>query len=453
MIDFHGKRILLIGFAGEGRASLRYISKHSPSCIGVADQSANLSISPEESALISRMHLGSSWLDSLDDYDIAIRSPGVPLHTVNARRTTPPRCVVTSGTNIFLEAHASRCIGITGTKGKSTTTSLIYRILKAAGVNVQLGGNIGIAALSLIESDAELFVLELSSYQLEDCTHSPHGAVFLNLYPEHLDHHGDFAHYGAAKATIARFQSGNDFLVTSSSQSAVNALVSSTSAQKITFGSPTETAWIENDRYHYRNHAGEVEQLCSVHATKLKGPGNRQNILAALCVASRFTIAQNVLAEVLTQFEPLPHRLEQIGSFNEVTYINDSISTVPEATINALETFGDAVKTLILGGYDRGVSFDALASYLLTSQVETLILFPPSGERIALALRSLGAFDPARIHIEFVNSMDQAVLQAHKRTPKGGICLLSPASPSFPIFKNFEERGAQFKAHVLSLRC
>jgi UDP-N-acetylmuramoylalanine--D-glutamate ligase len=192
--------------------------------------------------------------------------------------------------------------------------------------------------------------------------------------------------------------------------------------------------------------------ICSVSGTKLKGPGNRQNILAVLTTLRDFKIPSEILADTITKFDPLPHRLEEVGVVHGVRYINDSISTVPEAAINALETFGDDVKTVILGGYDRGVSFDNLAHHLLRSAVQNVILFPPSGARIATALKDIALATKQReITVTNVNTMVEAVASACKITPPGGTCLLSPASPSFPIFKNFEERGRIFKESVMQL--
>ncbi len=442
------KRVLLVGFGNEGRANLQYVAGRSPRAIGIADQASNINLSTNESAHISRLHMGPAWLEALCDYDILIRSPGVPFHVIAQALPPSPTCVITSGTNLFLETHAHKTIGITGTKGKSTTTSLIFTILHNAGIKACLGGNIGIAAISLLYTPAEVYVLELSSYQLEDSLLSPHGAVFLNLYPEHLDHHQNFESYGAAKARISRFQGPHDFLVVPDCFPAIADLTLASHGSKITFGSTQSQAWIENNAYHYRSLAGDVRRLCSLDSTRLKGPGNQHNILAALSVASRYPVPDHVLIDTLTQFSPLPHRLEEIGSINGVTFVNDSISTVPQATINALETFGTRVKTLILGGYDRGVPFDSLARYLASSSVETLLFFPPSGVRIQEAVESALSAQGSTVRIVSVQNMSQAIEHAFELTPAGGICLLSPASPSFPLFRNFEERGEQFKMEV-----
>lgn len=451
MVNWSEKRVLLLGFGEEGRANLRYLQAYSPRSISIADQSTELSLTADEQRVIQRYHLGPDWLEALGDYDVIVRSPGVPRVLLDEALENGANVHITSGTDIFLARHAAKTIGVTATKGKSTTSSLLHATLVASGMNAHLGGNIGIPALLLQDTAADLFVLELSSYQLEDITHSPHGALFLNLYPEHLDHHRDFRNYANAKARITRFQSEDDFLVLPTHHQAVIDSTTATRAHRIFFGDPSSAAWIENDHYHVRMHSGRVHQLCNIHETRLKGPGNHQNILAVLATLSRYPITPSAVSHAISSFAPLPHRLEEVATIDGVTYINDSISTVPEATINALDTFGDAVKTIIIGGYDRGITFEGLAHYLRGTAVRTIILFPPSGARIEAALRDKEHERSAQVSLFFVDSMQTAVRLAHEHTPPGSMCVLSPASPSFPLFKNFKERGDSFKREVLRL--
>jgi UDP-N-acetylmuramoylalanine--D-glutamate ligase len=452
MIDLKGKRVLILGFGVEGRANLRFAVKQGAKEIAVAEQSVDLILEPAESAAVKETHTGDSWLSQLDRYDVILRSPGVPLRHLDKIRRDHPEITITSGTDIFLSLHGDKTIGITGTKGKSTTSSLIYSVLAAAGYNVKFGGNIGLAAASLLEEPADIYVLELSSYQLADITHSPSTALFLNLFPEHLDHHGDFESYGSAKANISRFQKSGNRLIVPHDFTAINSLTKSHLGDRITWGDPRGSSWIEDNSYYYRDPGGTAHRVCNVESTILKGPGNKQNIQAVLAALSHLKIAPETLARAITTFKPLPHRLENVGTIDGITFINDSISTVPEAAINALETFGTDVKTVILGGYDRGVCFNSLASYLIAkTEVRNIILFPPSGARIAQALREHSNFAAREIRISNVENMKDAVSLAHKTTPAGAVCLLSPASPSFPIFKNFEQRGLVFRKEVLAL--
>ena len=449
--DWRNKRVLLLGFGEEGRANLHFAARCGASEISVADQAQTIELRADESTLVRRVFSGPEWLAGLCDFDIIMRSPGVPLRHLKEVRAQAPNVLITSGTEIFLQQHRDVTIGVTGTKGKSTTSSLIHHILTLANFNAVLGGNIGIPALRLLDKAASLYLLELSSYQLADIHHSPHIAVFLNLYPEHLDHHGDFQTYGEAKANIARFQHQGDRLILPSDAPLLKQITQTRQAEVRFWGTPEGCAWIDRDVYYYRCAQGISHAVCSVKDPLIKGPGNQRNILAALTSLSHLSIPSNILRDAIATFRPLPHRLETVGVAGGVTYVNDSISTVPEAAINALETFDGLVSTIILGGYDRGVSFDRLADYLLRTTVRTIIVFPPSGTRILQALRQHPLFAKQQPEIIEVSTMEDAVHNAAQRTPVSTVCLLSPASPSFPLFKNFEERGALFREEVLKL--
>lgn len=446
--DWSDKSILILGFGAEGRANLKYAARCGAREIALADQNPSLHLNSDDSALIKRRFIGEDYLAGPTDFDLVIRSPGVSLRYITELKSNTRKALFTSGTQIFLEQHHPRTIAVTGTKGKSTTASLIQHILQVAGINSELGGNIGIPALNLLEKPADTFVLELSSYQLTDIKTSPHVAVFLNLYPEHLDQHGSFELYGQAKSNIARYQKHGDVLILPTDNPLLNELTKTSSAIRSYWGSPESGCWTDDGFFYYRCNQGTIHKLCAISDLKLKGPGNHRNILAALTAVRDFSIPPKTLTLAISSFEPLPHRLENVGVVNQVTYINDSISTVPEATINALETFGSAVSTIILGGFDRGVSFTGLANYLMKTSVKTIILFPPSGSRIAQDIRSNELFSANERELIEVNSMKTAIKLASRESPPESVCLLSPASPSFPLFKNFEERGAAFRAAV-----
>jgi UDP-N-acetylmuramoylalanine--D-glutamate ligase len=449
--DWSSKRVLILGFGAEGRASLRYAARCGAQEIAVADQNPILEIPEGYAHLVKRTFTGTDWLAGIADFDIINRSPGVPRSYLSDLNKSQPEILITSGTEIFLEQHRNKTIGVTGTKGKSTTSSLIHHILQSAGIDSKLGGNIGIPALNLLEELATIYVLEISSYQLEDITISPHIAVLLNLYPEHLDHHGSFELYGAAKARITRFQNSSDSLIIPSNSDVVKQLTATSQAEGLYWGTSDSASWMESGCFYYRCERNNVHKVCNISALQLKGPGNHRNILAALAAVRRWEISPETLRRAICSFRPLPHRLEDVGVSNGVTYINDSISTVPEATINALETFGASVSTIILGGFDRGVSFMGLADYLMRTRVRTIILFPPSGERISNAILEHPLFLESERTLLKVKTMDDAVRIAAHLSPPSTVCLLSPASPSFPIYKNFEERGAMFREAVLRL--
>ncbi len=445
LIDtFSGKRILLLGFGGEAKASLAHLHKYFTDLyIGVADQSATLQLSTDEQKLVHAQHLGEQWLADVSSYEVVIRSPGIPLTVNDHIRAAQPNMVFTSGTQLFLEKHRDRVWGVTGTKGKSTTSSLLYHCLKVLDIDARLCGNIGIPAISLFHESPTCFVMELSSYQLEDCSYSPNVSLFLNLYPEHLDHHGSLEAYRGAKQRIFAAQRTEDRLVVPRGNEKLFEGAEGIVARQVYFGTNTDAAWVEDGYYKVRLASNKVKTVCAVSETLLRGPGNTQNILAVLAALSALDFDVAKVGAAIRSFAPLPHRLEEVGTFRGITFVNDSISTVPEATMNALETFGDSVKTLILGGFDRGLSFIGLAEHLFTTAVEVVILFPPSGTRIREALEQRM---PGRLRFFETNSMAEAVGVAFAETGAPGVCLLSPASPSFPIFRNFEERGAAFRS-------
>lgn len=449
--NWSDKRVLLLGFGAEGRASLQYAAQSRAREIAIADRAECISLSATEAALVKHTFFGENWLSNISEYDIIIRSPGVPLRYLQEPQRVSLGAQVTSSTEIFLKHHRNLTIGITGTKGKSTTSSLVHRFLTNASRNARLGGNIGLPALQLLAEPAELYVLELSSYQLADVHESPHVAVFLNLYPEHLDYHGDLQQYGEAKANIARFQRPTDRLVIPAHSEVINRITAGSLAQRVVWGHPSEQSWIEQEYFCYRSPQGREHKICKVDTSLLKGPGNQRNILAALATVAHLSIPNDVLANTIATFRPLPHRLEEVGVVNGVTYINDSISTVPEAAINALETFGASVRTVLLGGYDRGVSFANLIDYIVRTDVKTLILFPPSGDRLADEFQAHPLFLTTRHKIIKVTTMADAIRHAAYCTPPESTCLMSPASPSFPLFKNFEDRGHAFRAAVATL--
>lgn len=433
-------KIAVLGYGIEGRATLDYLQGVGAPRVSLLDSNPNLTVNPAHQRLTSGNILGVDWLAALDDFDVIIKSPGIPLHIIP--KHVHPR--LTSATNIFLAHERDRTIGITGTKGKSTTSSLISHMLNCAGISNALCGNIGTPALSLLKSNKSTYVLELSSYQLELCVTSPHGSVLLNLFPEHLDHHGTLQNYFSAKHKIHLFQGPDDFLVTSNSLASAFPKTSLDSPSLRLFGDPDSTAWIEEGSIHYQQKSGTVSRLCMTDELMIPGPGNAHNVLAALCTLSHLEIKTSVLREALCSFKPLPHRLQPVTSHEGITFVNDSISTIPESTINAITTYGDTVHTLILGGHDRGVPFDNLVNYVLKSKVKLIILLPPSGKRLESSFRHSPMSDINPIELVSVSSMEEAVALAKQKTPRDSICLLSPAAPSYPMFRNFEERGKRF---------
>ena len=349
-------------------------------------------------------------MNAVKGYDIVIKSPGIPFFGMEDEEA-----IVTSQTDMLLKTNRENVIGITGTKGKSTTTTLIYNILNKAGADVRLIGNIGVPPFSCLEdiNDDTTLVCEMSSHQLENLTVSPHIAVILNIFEEHLDHYKSYEDYQLAKVNIFRHQNENDVVVYNKENDLVkNYIEKFARGKKLAFP------------YDY-----DVE-------TKLIGEHNKKNIMAARLVAQELGINEDEIRETVKEFSGLAHRLEFAGEFNGVRYYNDSISTIPEATINAIESLED-VDTVIIGGLDRGIHYDDFATYLMNCKVRNIILAYDTGKRIYSKMDTNRAI--------LVNDLEEAVNRAKAVTKKGKICLLSPAAASYGYFKNFEERGNKFK--------
>ncbi|MBC7074223.1 UDP-N-acetylmuramoyl-L-alanine--D-glutamate ligase, partial [Candidatus Parcubacteria bacterium] len=292
-------------------------------------------------------------------------------------------------------------------------------------------GNIGKPYLAtlLTKNQPEIYVAELSSHQLFNLKKSPHVAVFLNFFPEHLDYYKNLKEYLMAKANITLWQGPEDFFIYNKENKYIKKIAKKTLAKKIP---------ISFDQ--------KILKKYSIKKIPFVGNFYLLNIAAAAKVAEIFKIKKEIVKKVIEKFRPLLHRLEFVGKFKGVYFYNDSLSTIPETTILALLSFKKKVKTLIAGGFDRGLDFKNLAKEIKNQGVETLILFPKTGEKIKKEVEKLDK--ERKISIFLVNSMKEAVKLAFKKTPKEKVCLLSPASPSFGMFANYRERGNLFKKYV-----
>ena len=423
------KKILIVGRGIEGKAVSAYLRRHLPGAhIDIVDQKD-----------------GDNYLDKQKKYDIAVKSPGVKPELIKIPYTT--------STNIFLSNAKGKTIGITGTKGKSTTATLIYKMLKAQGLDVYLGGNIGKSPLDFIDklNDGSWTVLEMSSYQLNDLKVSPHIAVVLMITSEHLDYHKTQEDYVNAKRNILRFQTSEDFAIINRDYLASHESEVYTKGKVFLVSREREvdngsfikenSVWVSRD--------GEREKIIDIDKIKLLGSHNLENVCAAVCAAMLAGVSKTNIAKVLAEFGGLEHRLEFVGEKKGIFFYNDSLATVPEATIEAMGALPDT-ETLIAGGYDRGLNYSLLAQYLNKGQIKTLILFPPTGKRIweEICKATSEASRPEKFDVK---TMEQAVKIAAAETAPHKICLLSPASASFGIFKDYKDRGEQFKREVAKL--
>jgi UDP-N-acetylmuramoylalanine--D-glutamate ligase len=443
--DLQSKRVLVLGYGLEGSSTHRYLAAAGAGRIGIADRREDL----ELVAPADDVWMGPRYLDQLADYDIVVRAPGVPAFGPELTAARQAGVAVTSQTNELLTAGRT-VVGVTGTKGKSTTASLLAAMLREAGREAPLVGNIGTPPLDELPSASPeaIFVAELSSYQLEDAVGSPQYAILLGLRFEHLDRHGSFDAYVDAKSNIFRHQDSNGVLVFDA-DTPRNVEVARTAPSR-TFGfsldDPSSTATIRDGRIAGRaGGTGAFLDVMAVAEIPIPGEGNRRNVLAATAMALILDTPPDAIRAAVLAFEALPHRIQFVGERAGIRFYDDSIATIPEAAQNAIDALGVDVRTLIAGGHDRGIDYDGFGRYVAAHpSIRTLILFPPSGERIEKALAAhLKAGD--RRALFHVTSMPEAVEIALANTPAGSICLLSPASASFGTFVDYRDRGDQFK--------
>jgi UDP-N-acetylmuramoylalanine--D-glutamate ligase len=395
------KKILILGYGKEGQSVERFLKSYIPTSeIIIADKKDD-----------------EDYLLKQKEVDLVVRSPGVRIEYVFKKWTT--------ATNIFFGNFPGTTVGVTGTKGKSTTTALIAAMIRQKKQDVRLIGNIGSPMLDELATATKdtIAVIELSSYQLADLYFSPHITLVVNWYPEHSDFHGSFAAYKKAKQNSIYFQTETDYFVYDPQEKEVSGWVNLTKAQTLEYTKdfPFDGAKVP-----------------------LIGNHNKRNIQGALTVARLFAVSDEEAQTAVYSFAPLPHRLQKVGIYKNITFYDDAISTTPESTIAALNSLGQ-VDSLFLGGQDRGYDFSQLVKVLQTKQIKSLVLFPDTGFRIKQELLKLNDYEPAVLETA---DMKEAVAFAYHNCSAGSICLLSTASPSYSVWKNFEEKGDLFQQHV-----
>jgi UDP-N-acetylmuramoylalanine--D-glutamate ligase len=399
------KKILILGAGLEGRATEKVLKK----------------LFPNQNIDLTDKKIDKNYLKKMDQYEIVIKSPGIPPYLINRSYTTP--------TNLFFANVKNKIIGVTGTKGKSTTASLIYQILQKAKIKSRLLGNIGKPAIEIFLDKIdpkEIFVVELSSYQLVDINYSPWITVITSIFPEHLDYHQTLENYLQAKKRIIAFSDKNSYLIYHPKYRIIDQW--GKEFKGIVIKPPDKLPFTINNQ-------------------KLVGQHNLDNIKLAYAVAKILKIDDATINEAIKTFSPLSHRLEFIGRFKEIDFYDDAISTTPQSTIAAIEALQN-IGSIFLGGLDRGYHFGDLVKKIIEKKIPVLIFFPDSGEKIHQMLLEK---KPKNYHpkILITSSMEEAVKFVFKYTPNGTISLLSTASPSYSLWKNFEEKGNQFKQYVL----
>ncbi len=431
IIDYiKDKKILILGFGREGQSTYSYIRKHLPEKKLTIGDKNKPAISDENVDII----FGEDYLKSLGDFDIVFKSPGIAfLDDVYYPETTE----ITCQTDMFLRFCKPTVVGVTGSKGKTTTSTLIYEMLKHGGVKTCLIGNIGVPVFEMADECEDLTaVVEMSSHQLEFTTASPHVAVLVNIYQEHLDHYKTgFKGYVEAKLNIALHQSPADYLVYNPEQD-LKGVVDWDSVIK---GGKKPVTFTDAKSDEFVNELWKS----TVH---LKGEHNRQDIAYALAVARIFGVCDDAVRKAIKNFKGIEHRMEYVGVVEDITWYNDSIATIPTAVMGAVNAIGD-VDTLIFGGLDRGIDYSDFVEYLNTCTVNNLIGLPETGHSIIETLKEMGSGK----NMYCAADMADAVKCAVEITEKGKACLFSPAAASYNYYKNFEEKGRHYKSLIASL--
>jgi len=429
-------KIAILGFDVEGRSSYDYFS-NSGNDITICDQNEAIEV-PEGVAT----QLGAGYLHDLDRFELLIRTPGLHPSKILAENPTVGS-KISSHINEFMKVCPSRhVIGVTGTKGKGTTSTLIANILSEDGRHVSLGGNIGVPPLSFVNTLREdsVVVLELSSFQLIDLQSSPAIALCLMVVPEHLDWHSSLGEYYNSKSELFKHQGSSDIAIYNARNGQSKEIASFGLAQKIPYLEKPGAEVVDGDIVI------DGQTICHTSDIRLRGTHNWQNVCAAVTAAWQISHNRDAFYKSITSFGGLEHRIELVRELDGVSYYDDSFATTPDSAIVALEAF-EGPKIIVLGGSDKGADYTQLAEAVKFHDVRKVILIGQQANSIMAALERIEYRD----FIQVDGSMTDIVNMARQHAKEGDVVLLSPACASFDMFKNYKDRGDQFKSAVREL--
>jgi len=455
---YTGKSILILGFGREGMSTYHLFKQLKCDIkLYIMDQNDKAVYDYLENQLdvTTRVIPTEDYLKGIDGFDIIFKTPGLPGYLLKHLSVTK----ITSQSELFMEYLGKRCIGITGTKGKSTTSSVIAYILEQGGLKTKLVGNIGYPALeSLLDDDGEIiYVYEMSSFQTEFLQVGPTIGVILNLFEEHLNNYEGYEAYQQSKLQLfkAKVDKPKDQLLIYGCDNHVllnkikelREIHNNRNYKSIGHFHKNRLAdsgyFIENETIIYINENNKKEIIANTDfSRKILGEHNLLNSLVAFIVVDKFNdegllnMSREEVVRLLGDFKGLPHRLEDVGINGGIHFYNDSISTIPEATIKAIEAI-ENLGSLIIGGFDRKINYQPLASYLDQLEDVVIICLPITGHKVKHLMKK-------KSNVYIVKDMVEAILTAYKYTEKGKGCLLSPAASSYNQYKNFEERGDHF---------
>lgn len=448
--SLQNQNIFILGLGREGLSTLNFLRQHFPDKkITILDSKTPENL-PQNLTTDQNLtfFLGKNYLDGLktaNNNTIIFKTPGIPTSLPEIQKALENGAILSSNTQLFFdqlqdyqtqENHHNLTIGITGTKGKSTTSALIHHVLKENKIDAVLAGNIGTAPLSVLAeiNPNTTIILELSCHQLAELTHSPKIAVIQEITSEHLDYYPDTQSYVMAKSAICRFQSADDLVIFNHDYS---------QTVKLAHLSPAQ-------RSAHQDFLQLHPEFLTQEFPNLPGKHNLNNIIPAFIVGEKLGLNFDQIMTAVKSFKSLPHRLQLVAEKNGVLFYNDSLSTTPESAIAGINAFEGKEIVLIAGGYERHQDFKELAE-IIASKVKTVVLFPTTGERIWQEIVNLvkmrEKFTVLPQHF-FVNDMKEAVKIAKSQAQTGEVVLLSPASASFNMFRDYDERGRGFEENV-----
>lgn len=460
MANWTGKRVVILGAARQGLALARYLSSHGAKVTLNDLRPAEQLVSARESTASLNIEwvVGGHPLSLLNGTDLLAISGGIPLNNTLVVEAVRRGIPLTNDTQIFLETVPCKTIGITGSAGKTTTTTLVGRIAKA-GLSgkfreVWIGGNIGDPLISYVDdmTSDDLAILEISSFQLEQMTVSPNVAAVLNITPNHLDRHGTMEAYSAAKSRILEFQSVTDTAVLGRDDPGAWALADKVKGSLLSFGfTPLsrdgDGTFVQGTEFFVRTKGRELK-LPVADAIELRGEHNRLNVMAACAISYSAGFTPSDMRAGIAGFRGVPHRLEFVREWHGALWYNDSIATAPERTIAAINSFSSPL-VLMLGGRDKDLPWEDLAG-LIHKRVDHVVLFGEAAEKISTSLGSQTSGQRPFTRSTCKN-LKEAIVYASRATQPGYVVLFSPGGTSFDEFKDFEERGECFRKWVLEL--
>lgn len=448
--------LAILGMGREGQAVWRQLRRRYPlKPLHIFSEAAlDEALKQQLNPAIDLLHIGPFDVAQLNQFDLLVRSAGISIYRDELRRLRAQGVQFTSASSLwFADNPEAKTICITGTLGKSTTAKLTAHLLRHAGVKVCLAGNIGKPMLDCEGEEADWWVIELSSYQLSDLEAKPDIAVLLNVSEEHLDWHRGFEHYLADKLRLVQLSSGGRVISNYSDKVLREKLTNYPhmtwfnkpggwqAGRNRVFRQPAKRSMDQDTG----NAQSSIDQVQVMATDSLPGEHSMQNLAAALTIVDELGLDVPRLDEVLSSFSGLPHRLQFIGEKSGIRYINDSISTTPVSVAAAIQTVGRKGLVLLLGGMDRGLDWSEFANQLSRQKPYAIITLPDNGQRIFDCLKDAGVDMEGGLHV--VTGLKEAVDLAQKLVPEAGCILLSPGAPSFPQFRNYEDRGEQFTSY------